>query len=150
MRYRIQYRAMGPKVVLDTNVVVSAFRSKRGASYSILSLVGSDRFTVCLSMPLVLEYEDALLRQLRETGLTRQDVGDVLDYLCRVGEPSRVYFRWRPHLPDAGDDMVLELAVAAGCSRIVTHNRRHFRQLRPFAVEAVNPAEFLREIGEVR
>ena len=140
---------MGPRVVLDTNVLVSALRSRKGASYALLSQVGTGRFTLCLSVPLMLEYESVLLRQLRDTGLTRTDIEDVLDFLGLTGEPCTVYFRWRPYLKDPDDDMVLELAVAAGCSRIVTHNVRDFRELPHFAVEAVTPAEFLREIGEV-
>jgi len=141
--------SMGPRVVLDTNVVVSAFRSRQGASYALLEQVGSGRFTTCLSVPLMLEYESVLLRHLRDTGLTRGDVEDVLDFLGLAGEPCAVYFRWRPYLKDADDDMVLELAVAAGCSRIVTHNVRHFRDLPHFSVEAVTPSRFLREIGDL-
>jgi uncharacterized protein len=38
-----------------------------------------------------------------------------------------VYYRWRPNLPDEGDNHVLELAVAAGDAPIVTFNRRDFR-----------------------
>jgi putative PIN family toxin of toxin-antitoxin system len=140
---------MGPRVVLDTNVVVSAFRSRQGASYALLEQVGSGRFTTCLSVPLMLEYESVLLRHLRDTGLTRGDVEVVLDFLGLAGEPCAVYFRWRPYLKDADDDMVLELAVAAGCSRIVTHNVRHFRDLPHFSVEAVTPSRFLREIGDL-
>ena len=59
---------------------------------------------------------------------------------------QQIFFRWRPTLPDASDDMVLELAVAAGCYAIVTHNRRHFRGVQQFGVRVLSPAEFLSEI----
>jgi predicted nucleic acid-binding protein len=98
----------------------------------------------------MLEYESLLLRHLPDTGLTPEDLQDVLDFLGATGEPSVVYFRWRPHLKDPGDDMILELAVAAGCSRIVTHNVRHFQDLRHFSIKAVTPAAFLREIGDTQ
>jgi predicted nucleic acid-binding protein len=45
--------------------------------------------------------------------------------------------------------MVLELAVAAGCDAIVTHNRRDFGPARQFGVRVLSPAEFLQEIGGV-
>src|ERR1700759_5314845 len=48
----------------DTHVVVAALRSRRGASYQLLSLLGEDRFEIAVSVPLVLEYEDALARDL--------------------------------------------------------------------------------------
>jgi hypothetical protein len=44
----------------------------------------------------------------------------VLDNLCALANCQAVYFLWRPCLPDANDDMVLELAVAAQLSRIVS------------------------------
>ena len=53
-----------PLVVLDTNVLVSALRSRKGAAFRLVSLVGMGHFDVAVSVPLVLEYEDALLRQV--------------------------------------------------------------------------------------
>ena len=43
------------KIVIDTNVFISALRSSHGASYRLLRLVGKDRFTTYVSVPLVLE-----------------------------------------------------------------------------------------------
>jgi putative PIN family toxin of toxin-antitoxin system len=136
------------RVVLDTNVVVSALRSNRGASFRLLSAVDSGRFEICLSVPLVLEYEAALYRQARSLGLTRRDVGFVLDYLCAVAHRQPIFFLWRPQLRDPQDDMVLELAVAAGCRFIVSFNKRDFAAARGFSVQVVNPRDFLRAIGD--
>jgi len=135
-------------VVLDTNVLESAFRSRRGASYAVLSQVGTGRFDVAISVPLMLEYEEVLLRQVTDGGeRTNESVRDVLDYLCQVGKQQPIYFRWRPTLADANDDMVLELAVAASCNVIVTHNRRDFRGVHRFGIRVLGPAELLREFG---
>lgn len=71
-----------PRVVLDTNVLVAGLRSRRGASFRLLSEVGRGKFEIALSVPLVLEYEDALLRHAAVTGLSTADVDAVLDYLC--------------------------------------------------------------------
>jgi hypothetical protein len=70
---------------------------------------------VNLSVPLVVEYEVVAKRMLDQTQLTEQDLEDILDYICAVANKRRIFFLWRPLLPDPGDDMVLELAVAAGC-----------------------------------
>jgi len=113
-------------IVLDTNVIVAAVRSRKGAAFQLLSLVGSARFHIAVSVPLVLEYEDALLRQLAETSLSKADIHAVLDYLCSVGKHQDIFFLWRPMLRDPKDDMVAEVAVAAGCDSIVTYNRRDF------------------------
>ena len=59
-----------------------------------------------------------------------------------------MFFLWRPTLRDADDDVVLELAVAAGCNHIVTHNLRDFAGVERFGVRAVSPGAFVREIGD--
>jgi putative PIN family toxin of toxin-antitoxin system len=131
------------RVVLDTNVFVAAIRSRRGASFALLSLVGQGRFQFVLSVPLVLEYEDAMKRTANRVGLRHADVDDLLDYLCQVGEHREVFFLWRPTLRDPKDDMVLELAVEAGCDAIVTHNTKDFIGIERFGIRNVRPSEFL-------
>jgi len=133
---------------MDTNVLVSALRSQRGASFRLLSLVDGGGFQLCVSVPLILEYEAAAKRLCRPRGLSRATVDTILDYLCRVGVNQRVYYLWRPILRDPGDDMVLELAVAAGAKYIATYNKADFAGSDRFAVRVVTPAQFLRSIGE--
>ena len=136
------------RVVLDTNVVVAALRSRQGASFQLLSLLDAGEYEVAISVPLVLEYEDALGRHV-ETGLyTRDEVTGFLDYVCEVGHRQTIFFLWRPRLPDPGDDMVLELAIAAGCEAIVTHNQRDFSEAESVGVKVLSPKEFLRILKE--
>ena len=112
-------------------------------------LADSGLFEVNLSVPLVAEYEAVARRMLDQTQLTEQDLEDILDYICVVANKRRIFFLWRPFLPDPGDDMVLELAVAAGCQYIVTFNRRHFVGSEQFGIEIVTPREFLQQIGQL-
>lgn len=135
-------------IVIDTNVFIAALRSRRGASFRLLSLVGTERFDIALSVPLVLEYEAVAVRQLAETKLTLEDLDAILDYLCAVALRRRVFFLWRPQLPDPKDDMVLELAVDAGARHIVTFNLRDFVGFDRFGIRAVHPRQFLQEIGD--
>jgi putative PIN family toxin of toxin-antitoxin system len=139
-----------PRVVVDTNVVVSGLRSRRGASFRLLSEVGKGRFEIALSVPLVLEYEDALVRHAHVTKLTRADIDAVLDYFCSVAHLQRIFYLWRPLLPDAKDDLILELAVAASCRSIVTFNRRHFAGADKFGVSIVAPGPFLSRLGVLK
>lgn len=137
------------RVVLDTNVLVAAARSRIGASFRVLTLVGTGRFEVAVSVPLILEYESALVARAGPGGWSPAQVGDVLDYVCAVGIPVRPSFLWRPALPDADDDFVLELAVAAGCQAIVTFNVQDFRGAGTFGVAVWTPQQFLRRIGVI-
>jgi putative PIN family toxin of toxin-antitoxin system len=136
-----------PTVVLDTNVLVAAIRSRRGASFRLLSLVGTGAFEIALSVPLVLEYEYAMHRAAAEIGLPASDVDDILDYLCMVGRHQDIYFLWRPMLRDPHDDMVLELGVASSADVVVTFNRRDFEGADRFDLEIRTPAEFLHSEG---
>lgn len=136
-------------VVFDTNVLIAALRSRRGASFRLFSLVGTGRFDIALSVPLVLEYEGVANRLLPELGMSAGHVGDILDYLCSVAIHRPVFFLWRPTLPDPKDDMILELAVDAGAPVIVTFNKRDFVGSERFGVRVLNPREYLQEIGEI-
>lgn len=134
---------------MDTNVLISGLRSRRGASFRLLRLLGKGRFQTVLSVPLVLEYESVAKRQSRTLGLTHSDIDDVLDFLCKVSEHRRIFYLWRPFLRDPGDDMVLELAVEAGAKFIVTHNLRDFAGAEQFGLQVVTPQEFLRRLGAI-
>ncbi len=139
---------MKPQIVLDTNVLIAAQRSKRGASSRLVSLLGTGRFDTHISVALALEYEDVLLRYRVELGLTADDVGGLVDSLCSLSTPHAIYYQWHPLLRDAGDELVLELAIAAGCSHIVSFNRRNFVGAERFHIRVVTPGEFLKEIGK--
>ena len=141
-------------MVLDTNVLVAAARSGRGASAKLLSLLGGAplgeaKFEICISVPLVIEYEEVLLRHLKEGSQAQEDWSDILDYICRIATKQDVFFLWRPLLRDSKDDMVLELAVAAGCDAIVTYNKRDFAGVDRFGLRVWEPKELLIEIGEL-
>ena len=137
-----------PNIVIDTNVILAALISRRGASFKLLSLIGVEDFDICLSVPLVLEYEDAAKRQVgSRIALSSQEIDDVIDYLCLVGKHHEIYYLWRPLLKDPNDDMVLELAVSAGCETILTYNLRDFQGAEMFGIQVINPKVFLEQLG---
>lgn len=133
-------------IVLDTNVLVSALRSNRGASYKLLRMIDDERIILNLSTPLVKEYEDVLNRSTHN--LDSQDVSDMLDYLVSIAQGHKIYYLWRPILKDIKDDMVLELAVKAK-SMIVTYNKGDFKGVEKFDITLLDPKEFLTLLGEL-
>jgi len=136
------------KIVIDTNVLFSALRSRHGASFKLLSLLPNDKFSKVISVPLIFEYEDALKR-LESHAVTEQDIGGFVDYLCEIGNHQEIFFLWRPFLPYPNDDHVLEVAVAAGCDAIITYNKRDFRGVERFGLRVLDPRELLSEIGVI-
>lgn len=137
------------QIVLDTNVIYSALRSRRGASFRLLSLLDSARFEINLSVPLIIEYEDVLLRKIHTLNFSESQIGQFLDYLCLVGNWHEVYFLWRPILKDPEDDMILELAVRANCKYIVTYIKADFQGVDKFDIKLATAKEFLQIIQEL-
>lgn len=135
--------------VLDTDVIVAALRSDRGASRQLLLAALNVQFTLLLSVPLILEYEAVLTRpqHLAASGLSSGEVRRVLDDLVAVANPVRLDFRWRPRLLDPDDDMVLETAVNGNASAIVTFNQRDFIVgIEGFDCVAILPATALKQV----
>lgn len=137
------------QVVVDTNVLLAALRSRRGASYRLLSLLGDRRWQMNLSVPLVLEYEDVVKRPDSGAGLSAAEVDDILDFICAEANLREIFYLWRPVLPDPKDDFILELAVESRCDYIVTFNVRDFAGAEKFGIEVITPREFLRKLGEI-
>lgn len=134
--------------VVDTDVLVAALRSDRGASRRLLLAALNRRYELLLSVPLMLEYEAVLNRpeHLAACGLSSAEVGHVLDDLAAVARPVRLAFRWRPKLSDPDDDMVLETAINGGASAIVTFNRRDFVSgTIGFSCAVISPAAALQQ-----
>jgi len=131
--------------VMDTNVLFAGLYSALGASYQVLRAVDEGRLLPILSTTLLFEYEDVLVRKREALRLSERAIQDVLDALCLRGRAQNVHFLWRPQLPDPKDDHVLELAVAAGGTDIVTHNVADFRAARSFGIRVLRPSELLEE-----
>jgi putative PIN family toxin of toxin-antitoxin system len=118
----------GVRLVLDTAILVAAIRSDAGASRRLLVDALERRFSLLVSVPLMIEYESVMTRNehLAASGMSADDVAALLDTVAVVAERVHLAFLWRPTLPDADDDMVLEVAVNGGADAIVTMNRRDF------------------------
>jgi len=134
------------RVVLDTCVLVAAARSRHGASHALLSRLPEGRFEPAVSVPVFVEYRALLLRPENLLERAPALAEGFLDNLLAMSHLQEIFFLWRPALPDANDDLVLELAVAAECRYIVTHNLRDFRGSEKWGITAVAPSDFLKLI----
>ena len=133
------------QVVVDTNVLVAALRSSRGAAYGLLSTLEHERWRPNVSVALALEYEDVLKRPGMLPGFRHSDVDDFLDYIFSQSNLVPSVRRLRPALRDPDDDRILEVAVSCRAI-IVTHNLRDFQAASWHRVEAVSPVELLRRL----
>jgi putative PIN family toxin of toxin-antitoxin system len=146
----LQYHIHVPvSYVLDTDVIVAALRSSKGALRQLLLSALERQFELLLSVPLIIEYEAVLTRpeHLTACGLTSAEIGRVLDDLASIGTAVRLSFRWRPQLSDPNDDMVLETAINGKANAVVTFNQRDFLPMtRNFDCDVILPGNALQKI----
>jgi len=142
------------RIVLDTNVLVMAARSRNGAAYSLVSSLPSTKFEIAVTIPLYMEYRDVLSRpEILKLGYTLADVDGLTQYLVSIAHKQSIFFLWRPWLKDPKDDMVLEAAFASRSEYIVTYNSKDFRGRgieENFGIKPVTAYEFLKEMGEMK
>jgi len=134
------------RIILDTNVLYAGLYSSKGASFRILQAIEEGKLKMVISTTLLFEYEDILKRNQVDLGLSNQEIEKVLDYLCMKSEHQKIYFLWRPYLPDPKDDHLLELAIASGTKLIVTHNAKDFKGVEEFGIRSIAPQRILEEI----
>lgn len=143
------------KIVVDTNVFVSALFSRNGASHLLLRGLFEEEDKVnCVSNTLVAELQDVLLRsdnRERCPQFSESDLIAFIDDVCLVSWHVEINFLWRPFLKDPDDDMVLEAAFNGGAEMIVTHNVKDYRNVEAmFGIRVATPKEYLVAKGVLR
>lgn len=137
------------KIVLDTDVIVTALRSRLGGSNAVLREVAAGRLQPLVSPALFLEYEAVLKRaeQRLVHGLALHEIDHFLAALASASEAVEVHFQWRPQLSDPNDEMVLETAVNGRADALVTHNIKDFAKAAPrLGLRVMKPGELLMEM----
>ena len=136
-------------MILDTDVIIAAIRSTKGASAEIIRRVLRGEMNIELTVAMALEYEAVATRDehLIAGELTAAEATNVIDALAAVAEPIEIHFRWRPQLRDADDEMILEAAINAKDRTIVTFNTRDFvGATERFGVMLALPREILEKL----
>lgn len=137
------------KLVLDTNVIVTALRSPAGASAELLRAARRGQVTLLANVALALEYEAICLmpEHVSASGLAVSDVQLYLDAVMAMTEPVDTHFLWRPQLRDPADEFVLEAAVNGQAQAIVTFNIKDFGNAPArFGLKVMTPAETVRRL----
>jgi putative PIN family toxin of toxin-antitoxin system len=138
------------KAVIDTNVFLGACLGTGAANRTIAACLRGE-VTPLMGAALLAEYEDVLGRDalLKKSRLNEEEEQTLLDIFLSKSEWVRVYFAWRPNLPDEADNHLVELAVAGGADFIVTLNLRDLQrmELRFPQFKVVTPEAFLKELA---
>ena len=138
------------KIVIDTNILISALRSRKGASFRLFSLIQKKRFMPILSLPLFLEYEEVVHREVQK-GIFPFEKGEMLlDFISYHFEHQELHYRWRPMLNDPKDEMVLETLLNSRSEYLITYNKKDFLNVKELKNRILDAKEFLQLIGDIR
>lgn len=137
------------QIILDTNILVAAFRSKRGAANFLLDKLNDSRWQVNVSTALLLEYEDVLKRPEMKDFISKSDVDVFLNGLCTIAEFNDIFYLWRLLAKDPNDAFILELGVRVNANFIITYNKKDFPAAADFDIQLVTPKEFLQFVGDL-
>jgi len=131
-------------VVIDTNVLISALKSSRGASHKLLLLLVDGVFLPNISVPLFVEYESVAKRVELLGHLEKSEIDSILNYFISKSSIREIFYLWRPFLKDPKDDLVLEVAVESRSEFIITFNKKDFSHCeKQFGIKIVTPQEFM-------
>lgn len=134
---------------MDTNVLVSALRSRKGASFEVYRMLRFGRWRCLVSNHLLLEYEEQLVRQASELCLNVNEIEDVLNLVCDRGEKWTLRYDWLPVLPrDADDEPLVQLAHESAANLIITHNIRDLQPASVMGITVLRPKEFLGKVSQ--
>ncbi|MGE0422297.1 MAG: putative toxin-antitoxin system toxin component, PIN family [Reyranellaceae bacterium] len=127
------------RVILDTNVVVSALLSPHGPPGLILDLVLDGALEVAQTPRIVAEYRDVLARP--RFALDPAEVEHVLGFLENEGVAA-IAPPWPMALPDPADGEFLACAAAAAAI-LISGNLRHFPARSRRGVDVMSPRAFV-------
>lgn len=137
------------RVVIDTNIFFSALVSKNGASFRLIhNLFLDDKIVNLISLPIVIELRDVLLREDNKKLYPQFSNNDIIMFIndiCAVSESTKINYLWRPFLKDYGDDKILETAFNGNAKYIITHNIKDFKCVsKRFDICILTPQQFIR------
>ncbi|MDJ1168703.1 putative toxin-antitoxin system toxin component, PIN family [Roseofilum sp. BLCC_M154] len=140
---------MSSKLVIDTNIFVSALISPTGASRALLRACLQGKYQPLIGTALFLEYESILSRSevMARCPLPRTDVETLLAAFMSVSQWVQIYYLWRPNLTDEADNHLIELAIAGNAEAIVTQNIRDFQRAELLfpQISVLTPEELITE-----
>jgi putative PIN family toxin of toxin-antitoxin system len=128
------------KIVLDTNVLVSGILSPHGPPAAVVRALLTERVSLCFDERIVSEYRDVLTRG--KFSFDRNLVDELITFLEAAGSPT-LAAPLPIVLPDSGDQMFIEVAVASQADFLVTGNLKHFPDEATESVCVLSPREFL-------
>lgn len=142
------------KIVIDTNVFLSALFSNSGSSYKLIALLLKEAKKGnkwnCVTVGSILEFQEVIFRKKNRKMyeyFTDKELHTLIDSFILISNKIEVNYLWRPFLKDTKDDKILETAVNASTKYIVTFNTKDFENVEKyFGIKIVKPNQVLGDL----
>ena len=139
------------RIVIDTNILVSAILTPEGNPAKILKLVLEGKLNLIISPAILEETRQVfnypkLAKLMEKNNITRQEVYGFLDKMSRVAliTPGKLAINAIPE--DPADNKILACAVEGGADYIISGDH-HLTDLKIFqGIKIVGPAAFLKSL----
>lgn len=139
------------RVVIDTDVLLSAFLSSAGASRQLVLDALDGKFSLLLSTALLVEYESVLRRpvHLQRAQPTEADVTEILDALAGLCVPVVSDFTWRPTGAHSDDELVVGTAINGHADVVATFNVKDMRVAGArFGFQTLRPGPLMKRLRQ--
>lgn len=135
------------RIVVDTNVFIAAILSPAGENREVVRSCLLGKARPLMGAALFYEYEDVLSRKelMLKSPVSLAERKALFAAFLSVADWVKIYFLWRPNLPDEGDNHLIELALAGSAEAVVTNNLKDFQngELRFPGLRIQSPHQFL-------
>jgi len=139
------------KIVLDTNILISAFLSQRSSPYKCLQIAQSSKVTSITCIDILQEFQEKLASKFKlPNSKVQQEVQKIVD----CSEIIIISNSLNVVAADPKDNMVIECAVIGGATHIITGDKKHLLPLVSYqGIAIISASEFLKlfdpELGDV-
>lgn len=131
------------KVVVDTNVLVSAILSPLGIPAHILDFILSRRITLLVTALILAEYNEVLHR--KEFSFNEKTIKNLFR-IIQLNAEQVLAIKVSRKIPDPDDQIFLDCAMTGSAHFLITGNKKHFPSHLCYPIKVVSPAEFLTKI----
>ena len=129
------------KIVVDTNVIVSALMNINGIPAKILSLIINGKLKILYDNRIIFEYIDVLSR--KEFGFSDEIINDMIDFFKHDGEFINAEYL-KKKFSDEADKKFYEVYKFGEAQYLIIGNIKHF----PKEDNIILPKDFILAYGK--
>ncbi|MDI6815722.1 MAG: putative toxin-antitoxin system toxin component, PIN family [Actinomycetota bacterium] len=135
-------RFLRPKVVLDTNVLISALALISESSDQVIELARRGEIELYISKPILMEFKRVLVEKFH---YSEDEANERLYLIIKIAKLVNPKERFSAIKDDESDNRILECAFAAKANFVISGDK-HLKNLKEFkSITILSPSEFIRD-----